>query len=45
LEHDRWRERGKAASTYVRDVFEMDRALDLHEAAYRQLLANPPVYR
>lgn len=40
LEHDRWRERGRAAGAYVRDVFEMDRALDLHEAAYRQLLAQ-----
>ena len=40
LEHDRWRELGKAAGTYVREVFELDRALDLHEAAYRQLLAK-----
>ena len=40
LEHNRWRERGKAAGAYVHHVFEMDRALDLHEAAYRHLLAQ-----
>jgi glycosyltransferase involved in cell wall biosynthesis len=42
LEHNRWRERGRAAGAYVREVFEMDRAVDLHEAAYRQLLTRRP---
>jgi glycosyltransferase involved in cell wall biosynthesis len=42
LEHDRWRSRGKVAGDHVREVFEINRALDLHEAAYRQLLTRRP---
>ena len=37
----------QSAGDHVREVFEIDRALDLHEAAYRQLLpaGRPPSLR
>ncbi len=42
LENDRWRERGEAAGAHTAATFELGRAMDLHEAAYRKLLACTP---
>ena len=40
LEDDRWRERGRAARQHVSEVFAVDRAIDLHLEAYRDLIAT-----
>lgn len=42
LDDNRWRERGKAGRAYTFATFELNRALDLHEAAYRHILARDP---
>jgi deazaflavin-dependent oxidoreductase (nitroreductase family) len=38
LQGDRWRERGEAGYTFVRNTFETGRAVDLHLEVYRTLL-------
>jgi glycosyltransferase involved in cell wall biosynthesis len=38
LENDRWRAQGEAGCAYVRETFEMSRAIQLHLDAYRDLL-------
>jgi glycosyltransferase involved in cell wall biosynthesis len=42
LEDDRWRAQGERGFAYVRDTFEMSRAIDLHLEAYRSLLNARP---
>lgn len=39
LENDRWKERGERGCAYVRDTFELRRAIDLHIAAYESALS------
>lgn len=41
LAGDRWRERGRLAREHVSEVFQVDRAIDLHLEAYRELMATP----
>ena len=38
LEHDRWRERGARGQAHVREIFELNRAVDDHLAVYQDLL-------
>ena len=38
LADDRWRERGQRGHAYVADLFDLERAMDRHEAIYRRLL-------
>jgi glycosyltransferase involved in cell wall biosynthesis len=38
LEHDRWRERGARGQAHVREIFELNRAVDDHLAVYDDLL-------
>jgi glycosyltransferase involved in cell wall biosynthesis len=40
LEQDRWRELGRAAAEHVKATFETERAMELHLAAYRELLSR-----
>ncbi len=40
LEGDRWRELGEAARRHVEETFALPHALDLHEAAYRDVLGR-----
>jgi glycosyltransferase involved in cell wall biosynthesis len=40
LSEDRWRERGQEARAYVQKTFAFDRAIDLHTAAYQELLSQ-----
>lgn len=40
LEGDRWRERGEAGRRHVAEVFEIGRAVDMHEDAYRAALGR-----
>jgi glycosyltransferase involved in cell wall biosynthesis len=42
LEGERWRGRGERGFAYVRDVFEISRAIDRHIAIYERLLRNEP---
>jgi glycosyltransferase involved in cell wall biosynthesis len=39
LENQRWKERGQRGYAHVRDTFELHRAIDLHIATYRRVLA------
>jgi len=40
LEHDRWRERGARGQAHVREIFELNRAVDDHLAVYEDLLRD-----
>ena len=40
LEQDSWRERGGLARDYVREIFNIDNAIDRHLAIYEQLIGN-----
>jgi glycosyltransferase involved in cell wall biosynthesis len=51
LEHDRWRDLGRAGFSYISQSYERERALDVHESIYNQLVtaelipctaSNPP---
>jgi len=42
LESDRWRERGKRGYEHILNVFESDRAIQLHLDAYQELLTHLP---
>lgn len=42
LAQDRWRTLGQAAAAHIRDVFELNRAMDQHLRAYEAALAKPP---
>lgn len=41
LAHDRWRERGARGQAHVREIFELNRAVDDHLAVYEDLLRDP----
>lgn len=41
LENDRWRELGSAGHAAFKQSFDMEEAIDRHEAVYRQLLEQP----
>jgi len=45
LEGNRWRERGEKGHEYVRETFEIGRAIDLHLAAYGRALGDRGVPR
>ena len=42
LAEDRWRARGQAAAAHIQEVFEMNRAMNLHLEAYQAVLSQPP---
>jgi hypothetical protein len=45
LDGDAWRARGLQGYEYVRDTFELNHAVDLHEEVYRQLPPAPRTIR
>lgn len=45
LAEERWRARGQAAAAHIREVFEINRAMDQHVRAYEAVLAQPPARR
>lgn len=40
LDNDRWKERGEIGYEYVKKIFEVNRAIERHIAAYKQILEN-----
>jgi glycosyltransferase involved in cell wall biosynthesis len=42
LAEDRWRLQGQAGAAYIRETFELNRAMDQHLRAYEAALAQPP---